>query len=68
VSPYWFIIAAVFIVIYADVFSGARVLEAGAGSGALSCWLLRAIGRKGSLGDAGAAGTWAAWRSGRTTA
>ena len=30
------------IVAFADVFPGARVLEAGAGSGALSCWLLRA--------------------------
>ncbi len=33
----------------ADVFPGARVLEAGAGSGALSCWLLRAIGEAGLL-------------------
>jgi tRNA (adenine57-N1/adenine58-N1)-methyltransferase len=33
----------------ADVFPGARVLEAGAGSGALSCWLLRAIGADGQL-------------------
>jgi tRNA (adenine57-N1/adenine58-N1)-methyltransferase len=33
----------------ADVFPGARVLEAGAGSGALSCWLLRAIGEDGVL-------------------
>jgi tRNA (adenine57-N1/adenine58-N1)-methyltransferase len=33
----------------ADVFPGARVLEAGAGSGALSCWLLRAIGEEGQL-------------------
>jgi tRNA (adenine57-N1/adenine58-N1)-methyltransferase len=33
----------------ADVFPGARVLEAGAGSGALSCWLLRAIGDDGAL-------------------
>jgi tRNA (adenine57-N1/adenine58-N1)-methyltransferase catalytic subunit len=33
----------------ADVFPGARVLEAGAGSGALSCWLLRAIGEQGAL-------------------
>jgi tRNA (adenine57-N1/adenine58-N1)-methyltransferase catalytic subunit len=33
----------------ADVFPGARVVEAGAGSGALSCWLLRAIGTAGSL-------------------
>ena len=33
----------------ADVFPGARVLEAGAGSGALSCSLLRAIGPTGRL-------------------
>jgi len=33
----------------ADIFPGARVLEAGAGSGALSCWLLRAIGESGRL-------------------
>jgi tRNA (adenine57-N1/adenine58-N1)-methyltransferase catalytic subunit len=33
----------------ADIFPGARVLEAGAGSGALSCWLLRAIGEDGQL-------------------
>jgi len=33
----------------ADIFPGARVLEAGAGSGALSCWLLRAIGESGLL-------------------
>lgn len=32
------------IVALADVFPGARVLEAGVGSGALSCWLLRAVG------------------------
>ncbi len=37
------------ILAYADVFPGARVLEAGAGSGALSCWLLRAIGPEGEL-------------------
>jgi tRNA (adenine57-N1/adenine58-N1)-methyltransferase catalytic subunit len=35
------------IVAFADVFPGARVLEAGAGSGALSCWLLRAVGENG---------------------
>jgi tRNA (adenine57-N1/adenine58-N1)-methyltransferase catalytic subunit len=29
---------------FADVFPGARVLEAGAGSGALTCWLLRSVG------------------------
>jgi len=37
------------ILAYADVFPGARVLEAGAGSGALSCWLLRAVGPAGRL-------------------
>ena len=37
------------ILAHADVFPGARVLEAGAGSGALSCWLLRAIGPEGQL-------------------
>jgi tRNA (adenine57-N1/adenine58-N1)-methyltransferase catalytic subunit len=37
------------ILAYADIFPGARVLEAGAGSGALSCWLLRAIGPAGEL-------------------
>lgn len=31
----------------ADVFPGARVVEAGAGSGALTCWLLRAVGTDG---------------------
>jgi tRNA (adenine57-N1/adenine58-N1)-methyltransferase len=31
----------------ADVFPGARVVEAGAGSGALTCWLLRAVGEDG---------------------
>jgi tRNA (adenine57-N1/adenine58-N1)-methyltransferase catalytic subunit len=31
----------------ADIFDGARVAEAGAGSGALSCWLLRAVGESG---------------------
>jgi tRNA (adenine57-N1/adenine58-N1)-methyltransferase len=33
----------------ADIFPGARVLEAGAGSGALTCTLLRAIGPSGHL-------------------
>ena len=37
------------IVAFADIFPGARVLEAGAGSGALSCWLLRAVGEHGTL-------------------
>jgi tRNA (adenine57-N1/adenine58-N1)-methyltransferase len=33
----------------ADIYPGARVIEAGAGSGALSCWLLRAVGESGLL-------------------
>lgn len=33
----------------ADIFPGARVVEAGVGSGALSLWLLRAIGPSGHL-------------------
>jgi tRNA (adenine57-N1/adenine58-N1)-methyltransferase len=37
------------IVAMADIFPGARVLEAGAGSGALACWLLRAVGEQGLL-------------------
>jgi tRNA (adenine57-N1/adenine58-N1)-methyltransferase len=37
------------IVALADIFPGARVLEAGAGSGALACWLLRAAGPEGLL-------------------
>jgi tRNA (adenine57-N1/adenine58-N1)-methyltransferase len=37
------------IIALADVFPGARVLEAGAGSGALSCWLLRNVGEDGLL-------------------
>ncbi len=37
------------IVALGDIFPGARVLEAGAGSGALSCWLLRAVGAGGEL-------------------
>ena len=32
-----------------DIFPGARVLEAGAGSGALTCWLLRAVGPQGQV-------------------
>lgn len=35
------------IVAQADIFPGARVIEAGAGSGALTCWLLRAVGAEG---------------------
>jgi len=34
---------------FADIFPGARVLEAGAGSGSLSIALIRAIGKSGSL-------------------
>jgi tRNA (adenine57-N1/adenine58-N1)-methyltransferase len=37
------------IIALADIFPGARVLEAGAGSGALSCWLLRNVGEAGLL-------------------
>jgi tRNA (adenine57-N1/adenine58-N1)-methyltransferase len=37
------------IVAMGDVFPGARVLEAGAGSGALSCSLLRAVGEHGEV-------------------
>jgi tRNA (adenine57-N1/adenine58-N1)-methyltransferase len=37
------------IVAMADIFPGARVVEAGAGSGALSCSLLRAVGPTGQL-------------------
>ncbi len=35
------------ILMYGDVFPGARVIEAGAGSGALTCSLLRAVGPDG---------------------
>jgi len=37
------------IIVFADIFPGARVLEAGAGSGALSLAILRAIGPTGRL-------------------
>ncbi|QEO12987.1 tRNA (adenine-N1)-methyltransferase [Agromyces intestinalis] len=40
---------AVQILAQADVFPGATVVEAGVGSGALSLWLLRAIGPEGRL-------------------
>ena len=40
---------AALIVAFTDIRPGARVLEAGAGSGALSCWLLRAITDTGHL-------------------
>jgi tRNA A58 N-methylase Trm61 len=35
------------IIAMADIFPGARVVEAGAGSGALTCFLLRAVGEHG---------------------
>jgi tRNA (adenine57-N1/adenine58-N1)-methyltransferase len=37
------------IVAMADVFPGARVVEAGVGSGALTCFLLRAVGESGTV-------------------
>ncbi|MGH3712359.1 MAG: tRNA (adenine-N1)-methyltransferase [Micromonosporaceae bacterium] len=37
------------IVAYGDVFPGARVVEAGAGSGSLTCSLLRAVGEQGKV-------------------
>ena len=37
------------IIAWGDVFPGARVMEAGAGSGALTCSLLRAVGERGSV-------------------
>jgi tRNA (adenine57-N1/adenine58-N1)-methyltransferase catalytic subunit len=37
------------IVLEGDIFPGARVLEAGAGSGALTCSLLRAVGPEGQV-------------------
>ncbi|SDY45325.1 tRNA (adenine57-N1/adenine58-N1)-methyltransferase [Amycolatopsis xylanica] len=37
------------IVMWGDIFPGARVLEAGAGSGALTCSLLRAVGPTGTV-------------------
>ncbi|MDN5859573.1 MAG: tRNA (adenine-N1)-methyltransferase [Pseudonocardia sp.] len=37
------------ILMWGDVFPGARVLEAGAGSGALTCSLLQAVGSEGSV-------------------
>ena len=40
---------AAHIITMADIFPGARVVEAGAGSGALSLYLLRAIGSDGQL-------------------
>src|SRR5438093_682419 len=37
------------IIMWGDIFPGARVLEAGAGSGALTCSLLRAVGPAGRV-------------------
>jgi tRNA (adenine57-N1/adenine58-N1)-methyltransferase len=37
------------ILMWGDIFPGARVLEAGAGSGALTCSLLRAVGPEGQV-------------------
>ncbi len=37
------------ILMWGDVYPGARVLEAGAGSGALTCSLLRAVGEQGTV-------------------
>src|SRR5688572_15564518 len=37
------------ILMWGDVFPGARVLEAGAGSGALTCSLLQAVGPEGRV-------------------
>ena len=37
------------ILMFGDVFPGARVLEAGAGSGALTCSLLQAVGERGNV-------------------
>lgn len=39
------------IVTMADIYPGARVVEAGAGSGSLTAYLLRAIGQEGTLGS-----------------
>lgn len=40
---------AALIVAFTDIKPGVRVLEAGAGSAALSCWLLRAVGEQGHV-------------------
>ncbi len=42
---------AAHIVTMADIFPGARVVEAGAGSGSLTVYLLRAVGAEGHLGS-----------------
>ena len=40
---------AAHILAFGDLFPGARVIEAGAGSGALTCWLLRTVGEAGRV-------------------
>lgn len=42
---------AAHIVTMADIYPGARVVEAGAGSGSLTAYLLRAVGSEGTLGS-----------------
>lgn len=42
---------AAHIIMMADIYPGARVVEAGAGSGALTSYLLRAVGPEGHLGS-----------------
>ena len=37
------------LMVSADIFPGARVLEAGVGSGSLTCYLLRAVGEDGRV-------------------
>ena len=37
------------LMVSADIFPGARVLEAGVGSGSLTCYLLRAVGQDGRV-------------------
>ncbi|KQY59292.1 transposase [Aeromicrobium sp. Root495] len=42
---------AAHIITMADIYPGARVVEAGAGSGSLTAYLLRAVGSEGTLGS-----------------
>lgn len=37
------------ILVWGDIFPGAKVLECGTGSGALTCYLIRAVGEKGKI-------------------